>query len=86
MAWKIWPALITHSLALITPLNAFPNIIAANVANNILRNPPSSYFTSFLIASLNTFISNLNCSSDLTIFILSSIFSFKIINAVVSDP
>ena len=43
-------------------------------------------FLSPLIVSLISFISNPNSSSGLTIFIISSIFLFEIINAVVLDP
>ena len=79
---------ITPSTALITPCpdNAFRNQLAANVPNNIPRNPPFCYFASFSIASLIPFIIYLDFSSDLTIFIISSIPFFEIINAVVHDP
>ena len=45
---------MTPSLALITPfpVNAFSNIQAAYVPNNIWRNQPFYSFASFLIASL----------------------------------
>ena len=43
-------------------------------------------FTSFLIVSLISFISNPDSSSGLIILITSSISSFEIINAVVPDP
>ena len=80
------PALIVPSPALITPhstpRNEILNILAANVPNKIGRNPPFCYFISFLIVSLIPFISNLDSSSDLTIFIKSSISSIEIINAV----
>ena len=66
----------TPSLALITPLpdNAFPNILAANVPNNIERSTPFCYFASLLIVSLIPFVSNPDSSSDLTIFTLSHFF------------
>ena len=44
------------------------------------------YFISFLIVSLVPFISNLDSSSNLTIFIIPYISSFEIINAIVPDP
>ena len=75
------PALITPF-----PVNALPNILAANVPNNIGRSPPFYSFASFLIISLILFISNHDSSSDLTIFIISSTSSFEIINYVVPDP
>ena len=43
-------------------------------------------FASILILSLIPFIKNPDSSSDLTIFIMPSISSFEIINAVVPDP
>ena len=78
-------ALITPSPALVTSLsvNALPNKIAANFPNSIGRNPPFCSFVSFLTVSLIYFTSNSDLSSDLTIFIKSSISSFEIINAVV---
>ena len=43
------PALVIPSPVLFIPLpaNIFPNMLAPNVPNNILRNPPIFYFTSF---------------------------------------
>ena len=75
------------SPALITPLllNALPNTLAANVPN-IGRNPLVCSFVSFLIVSLIPFTNNLDYTSDLTTFIISTISSFEIINAVVPDP
>ena len=75
------------SPALITPLllNALPNTLAANVPN-IGRNPLFCSFVSFLIVSLIPFTNNLDYTSDLTTFIISTISSFEIINAVVPDP
>ena len=83
-----YPARFTLSPALTTPfpVNAFPNILAANILHNILRNPPCYFFASFLIVSLIPFISSLDSSSDLTVFITFSISSFEIINSVVTDP
>ena len=82
------PALIMPSPALITPLpvNALPNILAADVPNNIGRNPTFCSFASFLNVSPISFTSYPNSSSDLTIFIISFISSFEIINAVLPDP
>ena len=74
--------------ALITafPVNALPNKLAANVPNKIERSLPFCYFVSFLIVSLILCISNPDSSSDVTIFIISSISLFQIINAVVPNP
>ena len=68
------PVLILPLSALIIPRpdNAFPNILAANVLHNIGRN--LFFFYSFLVVSLIPFIINLDSSSDLTIFIISSIY------------
>ena len=81
------PALVVSSPALITPLlvTALPNTLAANVPN-IGRNPLFCSFVSFLIVSLIPFTNNLGYTSDLTTFIISTISSFEIINAVVPDP
>ena len=49
----------------------------------MLRNPPSSFFGSFLTVLLTLFINKSDYSRHLTIFIISTIFSFEIINAVV---
>ena len=73
-----WPARITPSPSIINP---FLNKLAANVTNSIGINPPL-----FILFSLMCFISNPDSSSDLTIFIIFSISSFEIINAVVHDP
>ena len=74
--------------ALISPclVNTLPNKVAANLPNNIGRNPHVCSFASFLIVSLITFINNPDSSSYLTIFIISSISFFEIINVVVPDP
>ena len=66
------------------PVNRFPK----------LRNPPFCSFDSFLIVLLTPFSNKQDYSSDLTIFIISFISSFEIINVVrfatykgrVSDP
>ena len=54
----------------------FPNKLAPNVPNNILRNPPFCSFTSFLI--LHYFTS--------FFYFMSSISSFDIISVVFPDP
>ena len=56
------------------------------VPNNIGRNPPLSYFASLLIVSLIPFISKPDSSRDVTIFNMSPISSFEIINVVIPDP
>ena len=85
---KFWPALIILSPALITHFsgNAFHNILAANVTNIIGRNPPFYSFASFLILWLIRYINNPDSSSNWTIFIISSISSFEVINAILPDP
>ena len=68
------PTLAVPSPALITPLAAsiFPNRLAPNVPNSILRNPPFCSFASFLIVSLtHSNNNNLESSRDLTIFEIS---------------
>ena len=76
------PALITS-----LPVNALPNKLVANVPNIVGRNPPFYPFVSFLIVSLIPFTSNPDSSNDLTIFIISSLSSFKFINVDVRpDP
>ena len=62
-----WPALTMPSLTPILPLpvNRFPNILAPNVPNNILRNPRFCYFASFLIVSLKPFINKSDLLRDL---------------------
>ena len=81
-------ALIVPSPALIVPLpvKKFPNQLAPNVSNYILKNPPFCSFASFLIVSLTPSVSEPDSSSDLTTFIISFISSFEIINVVVPDP
>ena len=82
------PALIVPSSALIVhlPANRFPNKLAPNVTNNILRNPLFCSFASFSIVSLTSFINKPDYSSDLTIIVTSFISSFGIINVVIPDP
>ena len=68
-------------------VNIFPNKRVANVPNNILRSPTFCFFTSFWIVSLTYFNNNLECSRDLTFFLIFSISSFGIISVViVPDP
>ena len=67
------------------PANIFPNKLAANVLNKILRNP-HFYFTSFsitllmLLFQLIRFLRWLNYFHDIFIYL------FEIINAVMPDP
>ena len=84
---KILRAVIVHSPALIAPLpvNRFPNKLAHEVPNNILRNPSFCSFASLLIVSLTSFINKPDYSRDLTIFMISLISSFGINNVVVRE-
>ena len=77
-------AFITPSRALNTlfPANAFPNILSANVPGKIRRNPPFCSFILFLNVLLISFIKIPDYSSDLIIFIIFSVSSFEISNAV----
>ena len=59
--------------------------LAANVPSGVGRNLPFCSFVSFLIISLIPFTINPHSSSDLTIFIISSISSFEIINPVIRE-
>ena len=70
------------SPALIDPLipDRFPKKLPPNEPNNILENPLFCPFASFLIVSLRPFINKPDYSRDLTIFIISFISSFKIID------
>ena len=75
--------------ALINPLpaNIFPNILAPNVSNYTLRNPPLCSFASFLIVSLTPSNDIPESSRDSTIFKIYSISSFENIKVVLSpDP
>ena len=49
----------------------------------MLRNPSFCFFALFLIVSLTPFINKPDSSSDLTIFMISSIYSVDILSAVV---
>ena len=65
------------------PVNRFPNKLAPKVSNNIhniLRNLPFCSFSSFLIVLLAPFIYKPDSLRDLTIFIISFISSFEVIN------
>ena len=84
-----YPALIIPSpvepytaLTIAFRANIFANKLATNVPNNLLRNPLFCFFVSFLIVSLTPSNNNTESSRDLTIFIVSSISSFDIINVV----
>ena len=75
--------------ALTIPLHAsiFPNKLASNVPNNMLRNHPFCSLASFLIVSLTPSNNNPESSRALTIFVMSSISSFYIISvALWPDP
>ena len=78
------PTLAVPSPALITPLpaNIFPNRLAPNVPNSILRNPPFCSFASFLIVSQTHSNINPESSRDLSILKMSFVSSFKIIKVV----
>ena len=69
------------SPALIDPLlpDRFPKKLPPNVPNNILKNPLFCPFASFLIFS-QPFINKPDYTRDLTIFIISFISSFEIID------
>ena len=63
------PAVITpypgiFDLLTLLPVNRFPNKLAPNVPNNILRNKPFCSIASFLIVSLTLFIRNPDSSRD----------------------
>ena len=85
MALNVLPALIVPSSALLTTIsiNAFPKILTANVPNNRGGNLSFSVFASFLIVSLISFIINTDYSRVLTVFIISFIYFFDIMNASV---
>ena len=78
--------MLLPALIVILPVNRFPNKLAPNVPNNILKNHPFCYFTSFVVVSLTPFINKLNSSSNLIIFMILFISSFKIINVTAPDP
>ena len=50
------------------------------------KNPPLCSFASFLTVSLTPFINKPDSSSDLTVFIISFISLFEIINVITPDP
>ena len=58
------------------PVNTFPNKIAPNVPNNVLRNLSFCYFG----------INKPDFSRDLTILKISFKSSFEFINVVIPDP
>ena len=60
------------------PESKFPNKLAANVFNRILRNQKFDYFD-----SLSIVINKSHFSRDLSIFMVSFISSFDIINVIV---
>ena len=62
-------------------VNEFPNILAANIPNNIEKNPIFYFLIMFLIVSLIPFIENPHCSSHLTM--LPHFPFFRFFNAVV---
>ena len=78
------PALCIPLPFLFTPLpvRRFPNKLAPNVPNNILRNPPFCSFTSFWTDSVTPFNNNPESSRDFTILIRSSMSLFDIISVV----
>ena len=82
------PAVNITSPVLTVPLpaNRFPNKQAPKVSNRISRNSPFCSCASFLIVSITPCINYPDSSSDLTIFIISFISSFEIINVLVPDP
>ena len=64
------PALCIPLTFLFTPLpvRRFPNKLAPNVPNNILRNPPFCFFISFLTDSVIPFNNKPESSSDFLLF------------------
>ena len=78
-----------HFPALFTPrpVKRFPNKLASNVPNNILRYPPFCYFTSFWTVSVIPFNNKPESSRGFTILITSFFSSFDVISVVVfPDP
>ena len=75
------------SPAIIVPsrVNRFPNNLAPNVHNNIMRNRPLCYFALFLIF-LTRLINKPDSWTDLAIFVISCISSLEAINVVPPDP
>ena len=70
------------ALIVTLPFDRFPKKQASNVPNNIVRNLPFCSFASFVIVLLTPFISKPDYSRDLTIFMISFISLFEIINVV----
>ena len=64
------------------PVNIFPNIDEPKVPHKIPRNPPSCLFISCFIVSLIPSINTPKFSSDFTILIVSSIFSFEMAKVI----
>ena len=64
----------------------FPTKLAPKVQNNIPKNPPFCSFVSFLIVLVTPVNKILESSRAWTIFIMSFISSFKIIEVVVPEP
>ena len=83
---KSLPALALPLPALMVPLpvHRFPNIVAAEVANNIPINPKFCCFPSFFF--IFSFINKPYSSSDLTISIIQFISLFEVIDVVLPDP
>ena len=80
------PRLPLPALYIPFPVKRFPNKLTPNVPNNILKNPPFCYFTSFWTVSVTPFNNKPESSRDFIILIISSISSFDIISVVFSDP
>ena len=82
------PALITPAQPLVThlPSNIVPNNLAPGVISYMGRNPPFCALALFLFVLLKSFSNKTDSSSNLTNFTLSSISSFEIIIAVMSNP
>ena len=87
VAVKIWPDLIMSSPDLIVPfpVNRFSMKLAPNVTNIIIRNPPFCSFARFLIVLQTPVINKQDSSRYLTIFMISLISPFKIINVAVRE-
>ena len=67
------------------PSNRFPNKLAPNVPNSILRSPLFYSFASFLVVSLMSFINKLDSSSKWLNYFLSFISSLETINVVLRE-
>ena len=74
------------ALIVLLPANISPNQLTPNASDNILWNSSYFSFAAFLIVLLTPVISEPDSSTDLTIFIISFIYPFKVINIVLSDP